>query len=119
MILHSIRTSPKCVSIFYYQQPGSLTSFLGPQVKRRSNALWFSTKRWETSKIEDNGSQVAHSQAELASGDGILSVKRKKTMAELDAELREKLEGLSGDGGREESRPICFALYNSKPRRRI
>ena len=28
-----------------------------------------------------------------------LTLKRKKTMAELDTELREKLEGRSGDGG--------------------
>lgn len=98
-MFRSLRASSRGVSSSRYQQLRSPSTFPGHQVNHSVNPLSLSIKRWETSKAEDHAPKAVHNKETLAPGDGIQSVKRKKTMAELDAELREKLEALSGDGG--------------------
>lgn len=98
-MFRSLRASSRGVPSSCYQQLRSLPNFPGHQFNHSSNPLSLSIKRWETSKAEDHVIKAVRNKETPATGDGVRSVKRKKTMAELDAELREKLEALSGDGG--------------------
>ena len=58
----------------------------------------YATRRLASSSSAEPSKNAQKQEAVEKKSEGVIA-KRKKTMAELDEELRQKLEGRSGDGG--------------------